>query len=83
METIYRGDCIIAGLPFTGEHSDLDIKAKTCYHVKVENFSLLFSADSRVMEPKLYENIHRIVGDVDVIFLGMKYPRFQNPDKHL
>jgi L-ascorbate metabolism protein UlaG (beta-lactamase superfamily) len=72
METINRSDCSITGLPFTGEHSDLDIKAKTCYHVKVGDFSLLFSADSRVMEPKLYENIHRIVGDVDVIFLGME-----------
>lgn len=72
METIYRSDCEITGLPFTGEHSDLDIKAKTCYHVKVEEFSLFFSADSRVMEPKIYENIHRIVGNVDVIFLGME-----------
>ena len=72
METIKRSDCIITGMPFTGEHSDLDIKAKTCYHVKVEDFSLFFSADSRVMEPKLYENIHKIVGDVDVIFLGME-----------
>lgn len=72
METIYREDIRITGLPFTGEHSDLDIKAKTCYHVKVDEFSFLFSADSRVMEPKLYQNIHRLIGDVDVIFLGME-----------
>jgi L-ascorbate metabolism protein UlaG (beta-lactamase superfamily) len=72
METIHRNDCKITGLPFTGEHSDLDIRAKTCYHVKVEDFSLLFSADSRVMEPRLYDNIHKIIGDVDVIFLGME-----------
>lgn len=72
METIHRNDCKITGLPFTGEHSDLDIRAKTCYHVKVEDFSLLFSADSRVMEPRLYNNIHKIIGDVDVIFLGME-----------
>ena len=72
METVHCANITITGLPFTGEHSDLDIKAKTCYLVKVEDFSLLFSADSRVMEPKLYENIHRIVGNVDVIFLGME-----------
>jgi len=72
METIHRADCTITGLPFSGEHSDLDIKAKTCFHVKVEEFSLLFSADSRVMEPKLYQNIHKIIGDVDVVFLGME-----------
>jgi L-ascorbate metabolism protein UlaG (beta-lactamase superfamily) len=72
MEIVRSADITITGLPFTGEHSDLDIKAKSCYHVKIEDFSLLFSADSRVMEPILYQMIHKIVGDVDVIFLGME-----------
>jgi hypothetical protein len=29
-------------------------------------------ADSRVMEPALYKHVHRQMGDVDVIFLGME-----------
>ena len=65
-------DCIIKGIPFMGEHSDLDIKSKLCYHVKIEEFSLLFVADSRVLEAKLYEHVHNEVGDVDVLFLGME-----------
>jgi L-ascorbate metabolism protein UlaG (beta-lactamase superfamily) len=72
METLNINDCLITGLPFTGEHSDLDIKAKTCFHVNIGDLSLLFTADSRVLEAKIYENIQKIIGDVDVIFMGME-----------
>jgi L-ascorbate metabolism protein UlaG (beta-lactamase superfamily) len=63
----------ITGLPFIGEHSDLDIRSKLCYHIRLPNeFSLLFAADSCNKEPRIYEHIHRCVGDIDVIFLGME-----------
>jgi hypothetical protein len=29
-------------------------------------------ADSRIMEPEIYKHIHKVIGDVDVIFLGME-----------
>ena len=72
MEEIKFGDCAVTGIPFTGEHSDLDVQAKTCFHVSIDRFTFLFVADSRVLEAKLYEHIHRLTGDVDVIFLGME-----------
>lgn len=72
MEEIRFADCTITGIPFIGEHSDLDIKAKSCYHVAVDKFTFLFVADSRIMEERLYTNIHRITGDTDVVFLGME-----------
>jgi L-ascorbate metabolism protein UlaG (beta-lactamase superfamily) len=72
METIHDDIVNITGLPFTGEHSDLDIRTKSCYLVQINEFKLCFLADSRVLEPALYENIHNIVGDVDVLFLGME-----------
>jgi L-ascorbate metabolism protein UlaG (beta-lactamase superfamily) len=72
MEEIRFKNCVITGLPFTGEHSDLNVKAKTCYHVGIGEFTFLFMADSRVVEARLYEHVHRITGDVDVIFLGME-----------
>jgi L-ascorbate metabolism protein UlaG (beta-lactamase superfamily) len=72
METIVFKDLTITGLPFTGEHSDLNIQSKLCYHVQIEDFSLLFMADSRIMEPALYKHVHKAIGDVDVIFLGME-----------
>jgi L-ascorbate metabolism protein UlaG (beta-lactamase superfamily) len=72
METIAFQDCKIMGVPFTGEHCDLNIKAKICYHIEVSGFSLLFVADSRIVEPRLYEHIHKKIGDIDVILLGME-----------
>lgn len=72
MQEIKFENCTITGLPFTGEHSDLNIRAKSCFHIAINELSFLFVADSRVMEARLYEHIHRIKGDVDVLFLGME-----------
>lgn len=72
METIQFVDSTITGIPFTGEHSDLNIQAKACHLVQIGQFKLLFMADSRIMEPRLYRHIQKQIGDVDVIFLGME-----------
>lgn len=73
METLELDKCKITGLPFLGEHSDLDIRSKLCYHVGLHNdFKVLFVADSCNIEPKIYERVHKIIGDADVLFLGME-----------
>lgn len=72
MEEITFDNCAVTGIPFTGEHSDLNVQAKTCYHIAVDKFTFLFVADSRIVEPRLYNHIHKAIGDVDVIFLGME-----------
>lgn len=72
MESIKFSDCTITGLPFIGEHSDLNIQAKICHHIRVDEFAMLFAADSCNVEPKLYQHVHKLVGDVDVVFLGME-----------
>lgn len=72
METVGFSDCEITGLPFIGEHCDLNIQSKICHHVKIGHFSMMFVADSCIVEPKLYEHIHKAIGNVDVIFLGME-----------
>jgi L-ascorbate metabolism protein UlaG (beta-lactamase superfamily) len=72
MSTINFEDVNITGLPFTGEHSDLNILTKSCYLVKVGEFKLLFLADSRIVEPMLYQHIYNQIGSVDVLFLGME-----------
>ncbi len=72
MEELRFDNCTITGIPFTGEHCDLNILAKTCFHVLLNDFRFLFVADSRILEAKLYQHIHRAIGDVDVIFLGME-----------
>lgn len=72
MEEIHDHNVVITGLPFFGEHADLDIQSKMAWLVKIGSHSLLFAADSCNIEPRLYEHIHREVGDVDALFLGME-----------
>jgi L-ascorbate metabolism protein UlaG (beta-lactamase superfamily) len=72
LEEISFKNCKITGVPFTGEHSDLDIKAKICYHILINDFTFLFMADSRVVEPVLYKHVQKLIGNVDVLFLGME-----------
>ncbi len=73
MEKVEVRGCEITGLPFMGEHSDLDIRSKLCHHFNIhQKFTILFAADSQNIEPRLYQNIHGITGDIDVIFLGME-----------
>jgi len=72
MEEIKFHNCSISGLPFLGEHGDLDVKTKLCYVVKVDRFSMLFMADSCNLEPRLYDRISALIDPIDVIFLGME-----------
>ncbi len=72
MQTMQFSDVVLTGLPFIGEHSDLNILTKLCYLVKIGDFKLLFLADSRIVEAALYKHIHDQIGDVDVMFLGME-----------
>lgn len=62
----------LLGVPFLGEHGDLNIRTKTAYVVKLENRSVLCVADSNNLEPQLYEHVHEITGDLDVLFIGME-----------
>ena len=65
-------DCTITGIPFLGEHSDLNIQCKLCHHVQVGEFKLLFVADSCNIEERMYHHVERIMGGVDVVLLGME-----------
>ncbi len=62
----------IIALPFIGEHGDLDIGTKLGYLVEVDSYKVLCLADSQNLEFRMYEHIHNIYGDVDVLFLGME-----------
>lgn len=72
MEEIRAGNVRITGLPFLGEHADLDIQSKMAWLARVGPHALLFAADSCNIEPRLYEHLHSEVGDVDALFLGME-----------
>jgi L-ascorbate metabolism protein UlaG (beta-lactamase superfamily) len=72
MQDIQTGNVTITALPFLGEHADLDIRTKLAWMVKIGPHAMVFAADSCNIEPRLYEHIHREVGDVDALFLGME-----------
>jgi L-ascorbate metabolism protein UlaG (beta-lactamase superfamily) len=72
LEEIVEQNVRITALPFFGEHADLDIQSKMAWLIRIGTHALLFAADSCNIEPRLYELLHREVGDVDALFLGME-----------
>ena len=72
METIDVAGGTITGIPFMGEHADLNIKTKMAYLVNLGGKKIMCAADSNNIEPKLYEHVRDAIGEVDVLFLGME-----------
>jgi L-ascorbate metabolism protein UlaG (beta-lactamase superfamily) len=72
MDVIEFDEGRITGLPFLGEHSDLNVRTKLMYLVEVGGHSLLFAADSCNIAPRIYDHVHKYTGDVDALFLGME-----------
>jgi L-ascorbate metabolism protein UlaG (beta-lactamase superfamily) len=72
LESIEIAGGSITGLPFLGEHADLNIRTKIAHLVNLKGNSVLCAADSNGIEPRLYERLHGLIGDVDVLFLGME-----------
>lgn len=72
MEEISDNGVRIRALPFLGEHGDLAILTKMAWLITIGRRSLLFAADSCNVDQNLYRHIHREVGDVDALFLGME-----------
>jgi L-ascorbate metabolism protein UlaG (beta-lactamase superfamily) len=72
LETIEIPGGSITALPFLGEHGDLHITSKSAYLIELAGKRLLFAADSRNLEPRLYEHVRAAVGSVDILFLGME-----------
>ena len=72
MESLEIAGGTITGLPFLGEHGDLNISSKTAHLIQLHNKRFLFAADSNNLEPALYKHIFEALGDIDVLFLGME-----------
>lgn len=72
MESVTVAGGEITALPFLGEHADLNIRTKAAYLVRLLGRSVLCAADSNNIEPRMYEHIHGLIGDVDILFIGME-----------
>ena len=66
------GGAMLTGLPFIGEHADLGIRTKICHHIRVNDWSALLAADSCALDSHVYRHAHQLIGDLDVLFLGME-----------
>jgi L-ascorbate metabolism protein UlaG (beta-lactamase superfamily) len=62
----------IIACPFLGEHSDLDIRAKSTYWIRIGGRAVFVDADSSGIEPELYGRVRDAVGPTDIAFLGME-----------
>ena len=71
-EVPFPGGGRVVATPFLGEHSDLDIRAKSTFILQLAGASVFIGADSAGIDPVLYRHIHGHVGNVDMAFLGMK-----------
>ncbi|MDB9527418.1 MBL fold metallo-hydrolase [Oscillatoria sp. CS-180] len=72
MEAIWTEAGTITGLPFFGEHADLNIHSKLTYAISLKSKTILVMADANNFETKTYEHIHRSIGNVDVVFIGLQ-----------
>lgn len=72
LDRVLAGGVEIRALPFLGEHGDLDVASKVAWCVRDQGHTSVFAADSNNLSPKMYQHIHRVIGPVDVMFLGME-----------
>ncbi|NOU21260.1 MAG: MBL fold metallo-hydrolase [Methyloglobulus sp.] len=61
----------IIAVPFLGEQNDLP-NAKSGYLVRAGREQILFAADSNCLDKRMYENLYKELGAVNVVFLGME-----------
>lgn len=63
----------IVSLPFSGEHSGLDISSKQCVAITLQGKTALFMVDSDGIDQHSYRYIaRRLNRDIEALFLGME-----------
>jgi L-ascorbate metabolism protein UlaG (beta-lactamase superfamily) len=72
LEEIALPEGRILSIPFLGEHGDLNIRSKTAWFFELYGTKIYAGADSSNLEPRMYQHIHSITGDLDVLAIGME-----------
>ena len=62
----------ITGIPFFGEHGELNIRGKLAYRIELNGKSAICAADSNNLTPELYDYVYETFGKVDRTFIGME-----------
>ncbi len=50
----------------------MHIQSKLIYLVNIAGYKILCAADSNNLEHRIYENVHKITGNIDILFIGME-----------
>ncbi len=72
MESLEIEGGSITGIPFLGEHADCNVTSKIAHLISLKGKTFLFAADSNNIEPELYSRLAKVVGPLDVLFIGME-----------
>ncbi|WP_299485543.1 thioester reductase domain-containing protein [Acaryochloris sp. IP29b_bin.137] len=72
LDSIPLPDGEIISIPVLGEHGDLNIATKNAYWITLKGRSILCAADSNNLDSTLYAHIHHLLGDLDLLFIGME-----------
>ena len=62
----------ITSIPFLGEHGDLNIRSKSAWLVELGGKKQFFGADSSCLDKNMYMHLKKIVGEVDILAIGME-----------
>lgn len=62
----------LVSIPFLGEHGDLNIRSKTAWLFELLGKKIYAGADSSNLEPRMYQHIKAITGELDVLAIGME-----------
>lgn len=62
----------IISIPFLGEHGDLNIRSKSAWFFELHGKKIYAGADSSNLESRMYDFVHDITGDLDVLAIGME-----------
>lgn len=65
-------DGALTALPFSGEHSDLDVHAKQCAVVELKGRRICLFVDSDAIDLEVYKRISDRLMAPDLMFLGME-----------
>ena len=62
----------IVALPFLGEHHDLNVQSRATWRVEIGGRSIMAIADSGILDARLFDEVERLYGKSEVLFLGME-----------
>jgi L-ascorbate metabolism protein UlaG (beta-lactamase superfamily) len=72
LETLEVADGSITGLPFTGEHSDLDVHSKQCALVELKGRRICMLVDTDAVDIDVYRRVVARLVQPDMVFIGME-----------